>query len=48
MFCMFSYAIRLNQDKNSLNEVIIICGAEHKVIAHSFTEFLDLYLDDSK
>jgi hypothetical protein len=41
---LFAYAIRLYPDKADINEVYVVCGDEYKVIANSFTEFIDLYL----
>lgn len=46
-FNMFTYAIRLNKLATAINEVLVICGDEYKVIANSFFEFLDLYIDNS-
>lgn len=47
LFCMFSYAIKLYSNASLNNEVLIICGDESKIIANSFSEFIDLYLDNS-
>lgn len=47
LFCMFSYAIKLYSNTSLNNEVLIICGDESKIIANSFSEFIDLYLDNS-
>jgi len=46
-FCMFSYAIRLYADVSVVNQVLVVCGDEHKIIANSFSEFIDLYLNNS-
>lgn len=46
-FNMFSYAIKLYPDYSLINQVLVICGDEFKVIANSFSEFIDLYLDNS-
>jgi hypothetical protein len=46
-FTMFSYAIRLYVENSFRNEVIVLCGDEYKIIANSFSEFIDLYLNDS-
>jgi len=47
-FHMFSYAIRLNNSNEPVkNEVLVICGKEYKMIANSFSEFVELYLDNS-
>lgn len=48
MMHTFAYAIRLNELPTATNEVFIICGGDFKVIASSFTEFLNLYLEDSE
>jgi len=45
--CIFSYAIKLYPDFSLINQVLVICGDEYKVIANSFSDFIDLYLDDS-
>ncbi len=44
---LFSYAIRLYEDASKINEIYIICGDKHKIIAHSFHEFITIYLADS-
>jgi len=31
-----------------INEIYIVCNGEYKIIAHSFMEFPNLYLDDSE
>ncbi len=45
-FYLFSYAIRLYEDKTSNNEVYVLCGDEYGKVANSFTEFVDLYLNN--
>jgi hypothetical protein len=47
MFHMFTYAIRLYPNARGVNEIYIICGDKYKIIANSFSDFLDLYFDDS-
>jgi len=47
MFHLFSYAIRLYPKVTSLNEIYLICGDKHKIVANSFSEFLSLYFDSS-
>lgn len=47
-FHLFTYGIRLHNKENATNEVYIICGEEFKIIAYSFSEFLELYLQDDK
>lgn len=46
-FCMFSYAIKLYTDLSIKNEVLVISGDEYKTIANSFSEFIELYLNNS-
>jgi hypothetical protein len=43
MFCMFSYGICLYQVNTDKNEVYVICGNQYKLIANSFSEFVELY-----
>jgi hypothetical protein len=47
MFHLFDYAIRLYPDRRDINEVYGICGDKYSLVANSFTEFLDLYFEDS-
>lgn len=44
---LFAYAIRLHENKTEFNEVYLICGDKYKILANSFSGFMDLYLDDS-
>ncbi len=46
-FHMFTYAIRLSNNKLEKNEVYVLCGDEYKKIANNFSEFIELYLIDS-
>lgn len=46
-FNLFVYAIKLRREKIDNNEVYILCGEEYKKIANTFSEFLDLYLNNS-
>ena len=46
-FYLFTYAIRLHQHSEGINEIYVICGDKYKIIAKSFSDFLDLYFDDS-
>lgn len=46
-FHLFSYAIKLYSYSSSTNEVLVLCGAEYKKISNSFSEFMELYLNDS-
>ncbi len=43
-----AFAIRLHEESSIKNEVLAIIGDEYKLIADSFTEFMDLYLADSE
>ncbi|HEX8350365.1 MAG TPA: SMI1/KNR4 family protein [Hymenobacter sp.] len=45
--CLFAYAIRLHHEVGSENEVYAICGGEYRIIAKSFSEFINLYLQKS-
>ncbi len=47
MYHMFSYAIRLHIKSAEKNEIYIICGDRYRIIANSFTEFIELYLSNS-
>jgi hypothetical protein len=47
MLHLFAYAIRLFPHDTDINEVYAICGDQYRMIANSFSEFLDLYLEDS-
>src|SRR5262245_9005382 len=40
------YAIKLNSNQSEKNQILWICGSEHKQIAESFSIFLQMYLDD--
>ena len=46
-FHMFSYAIKLYSENSTKNEVLVICGDEYKKIANFFSEFIELYLNNS-
>lgn len=46
-FHLFSYVIKLYSESSIKNEVLVICGDEYKKIANSFSEFIELYLNDS-
>ena len=47
MFHMFSYAIRLHNRESEKNDIYIICGDKYRIIADSFTAFIELYSVDS-
>lgn len=47
MFHLFTYAIRLCSTNAGINEVYIICGDKHKIIASSFSGFMRLYDEQS-
>lgn len=44
-FNLYAFGIELHQYISSENRVFIFCGEDFKIIANSFTEFLDLYLN---
>lgn len=44
MFNLQAFGIELTQKVSAENKVFIFCGEDFKIIARSFTEFLDLYL----
>jgi hypothetical protein len=46
-FNLFAYAIKLYHEKMEINEVFVLCGDNYKKIANSFSEFIELYLNDS-
>lgn len=46
-FHLIIYAIELNREKRDVNLVVAICGEEAKVVATSFLDFIQLYLQDS-
>ncbi|WP_316838577.1 SMI1/KNR4 family protein [Pedobacter gandavensis] len=47
-FDLFVYAIKLYPDFSDENEVYILCGEKYQKIANSFSEFVELYLNDAK
>jgi hypothetical protein len=46
-FHLFSYAIRLYNELREENEIYVLCGDKYKIIANSFTSFLELYFERS-
>lgn len=46
-FQLFIFAVRLSFNKEIDNEILIISPKEHKKIANSFSEFVELYLENS-
>ena len=44
---LFSYAIQLNRNETEKNQVFVFCDNDFKLIADSFTEFIELCLEDS-
>jgi len=46
-FNQFVYAIKLSPEETDDNEVYILCGGDYKKIAKTFSEFIDLYLNNS-
>lgn len=47
-FNFYAFGIELFQDFSSENKVFIFCGKNFKIIANSFTEFINLYLNKSE
>lgn len=45
---LYAYGIRLYPEASLKNEVYVICGGDYNLIADSFTQFIDLYLEDSE
>jgi len=45
---LFAYVIKLSKRRTDKNEVYIFCGDDYKLLANSFTEFVDLCLNDSQ
>ena len=45
---LFLYVIRLHEVERKSNEVFIFCGNDYKFLCNSFTEFVDLCLNDSQ
>lgn len=43
-FCLYAFGIELYQNSSYKNRIFIFCGGDFKIIAESFTEFIDLYL----
>lgn len=41
-----AFAIRLDETSNSNHHIYAICGGDYKVVAKSFSEFIDLYIQD--
>lgn len=46
-FHLFAYVIKLYPESSINNEVLVLCGDEFKKIANSFSEFIELYQNDS-
>jgi hypothetical protein len=44
-FNLYAFGIELHRNPCSINKVFILCGEDFKIIANSFTEFIDLYLN---
>jgi hypothetical protein len=47
MFHMFVSAIRLYKEITDKNEVYVLCGDKYRVIAESFSDFMQLYTAQS-
>ncbi len=45
-FNFYSFGIELSNTLSSINRIFIFCGSEYRIIANSFSEFIDLYLDN--
>ncbi|SHF48290.1 SMI1/KNR4 family protein [Chryseobacterium takakiae] len=45
-FNFYSFGIELSNTSSSTNRIFIFCGEEYKVIANSFDDFIDLYLNN--
>lgn len=43
---LFAYAIYINNNSDS-HYVVALCGKEYRIIADSFSDFIDLFLEDS-
>lgn len=46
-FDLFVYAIKLYPEFSNKNEVYILCGKRYQKIANSFSEFVELYLNNA-
>jgi hypothetical protein len=44
-FNLYVFGIELHPDLSLNNRIFILCGEDFKIIADSFTEFIDLYLN---
>lgn len=44
-FNLHAFGIELHQNISSENRIFILCGEDFRIIANSFTEFIDLYLN---
>jgi hypothetical protein len=45
---LYAYGIRLYSEAAEKNEIYVICGGDYHPIAESFTQFVDLYLEDNE
>ncbi len=46
-FNLFAYGIKLYEEKRDINEIYVFCGEKYKKISNNFSDFLELYLNDS-
>jgi hypothetical protein len=46
-FNLFAYAIKLYPTISKTNDIYVLCGPEYEKICDSFSEFIDLYINDS-
>lgn len=47
-FNFYAFAIELFKHSVTDNKVYVICGEDYKIIANNFSEFIDLYLNNSE
>lgn len=47
-FDLFAYAIKLYPYFSDKNEVYVLCGEKYQKIADSFSDFIELYLNDAR
>jgi hypothetical protein len=44
---IYEYSIKLSNNPSIINDIFVICGDNYKKIANSFSEFIQLYIEDS-
>lgn len=47
-FNLYSFGIELGNTLSSTNRIFTFCGKEYKVIANSFGDFIDMYLNNQE